>query len=145
MKINQLKSIHSWVRSSSTSEVLFVTALVLPIYLLLYNAMINQISQDWKNWGLGLAVLLYFVGLFWMKLRQSKEEKNFTDLLIIKNHILDKGYRFMSFERIAEIDQRLDEKRVKQLVFAFPNELRFAKLKENKRGIKVLNLEVEQD
>lgn len=143
MKINQLKSIHSWIRSSNTSEILFVTALILPLYLLLYNTMIIQINKEWQTWTLIVAILLYVGGVLWMKNSQSKEEKNLKDLQVIKNNILDKGYKFMSFEKILEIDKHFTADKVKELMFIFPNELRLAKLKGNKNGIKVLNFEME--
>ena len=97
MKINEFKSIHNWIRATAVSEIVFVTALILPLYLLLYNTMIKQINPDWKIWGLISAILLYVIGLTWMKISQSKDEKNFRDLMIIKNYILDKDFRFMSF------------------------------------------------
>lgn len=145
MKIKQLKSIHNWVRSSETSEIVFVNALILPLYLLFYNTAINQINEEWKNWVILFALVLYIVGLIWMKSSQSKEEKNLKDLLVIKNYMIDKEYRFISFERIEkEIDKRLNEERIKELLFIFPNEFRFAKLKDNKKGIKILDINIEE-
>ena len=145
MKINQLKSIHHWIRSTETSEIVFVTALILPLYLLLYNTMLNQINPDWKIPGLSIAISLYVIGIIWMKNSQSNEEKKSRDLLIIKNYIIDKGFLFMSFERIQEIDKNLNETRVKELLFSYPSEIRLAKLKGDKKGIKILNIESEDD
>ncbi len=143
MKINQLKSIHSWIRETNTSEIVFVSSLILPIYLLLYNYAINQINEDWKTYGIIFGLILYLIGILWMKKSQSKNEKNQNDLAILKNYILDKNFMFMSFEKIMEIDKRFTENRIKALIFLFPNDIRLAKLKDNKKGIKILNIEEE--
>ena len=143
MRLNQLKNIHSWVRGTSVSEILFVSALILPAYLLMYNYAIEQINEEWKTFVLLIALLIYVAGIVWMKLSQSSNEKDAKDLLVIKNYILDKGFSFMSFEKLAEIDKSFTAERVKELIFVFPNEIRLAKLKDNKKGIKVLNVEDE--
>jgi len=143
MRLNQLKNIHSWVRGTSVSEILFVSALILPAYLLMYNYAIEQINEEWKTFVLLIALLIYVAGIAWMKLSQSSNEKDAKDLLVIKNYILDKGFSFMSFEKLAEIDKSFTAERVKELIFVFPNEIRLAKLKDNKKGIKVLNVEDE--
>ena len=145
MKINQMKSVHHWIRNSNPSEILFVTALFLPLYLLLYNTVIEKIYDSLMHFGLIIALLLYVVGIIWMKRSQTAEESKFRDLLIIKNYMLDKEFSFMSFDRIKGIDNRLNESRVKELLFAFPSEIRLAKLKENKRGIKILNIEDDEE
>ncbi len=49
----------------------------------------------------------------------------------------------MSFEKILEIDNKFPEDRIRELIFLYPNELRLAKLKDNKMGIKILNIEEE--
>ena len=51
--------------------------------------------------------------------------------------------KVLSYEKLLEIDEKLTQERIKKLIFSFPNEIRLAKLKENKKGIKVLNLEDE--
>lgn len=107
--------------------------------------MIDQINPTWKVWVLAFALLIYVIGILWMKSVQSSEEKNSKDLQIIKNYILDKGFRFMSFEKIEEIDNRFDEKRIRELLFEFPSEMRLARLKGNKKGVKILNIEVEEE
>lgn len=145
MRLIQLKNIHAWVRSTSISEVLFVSTLILPIYLLLYDYMLQEINASWKNIGIPLALLLYIIGIVWMKKSQSSDEKNMRDLLIIRNYILDKGFSFMSFEKLLELDKDFHQDRIKELIFAFPNELRLAKLKDKKTGIKLLNIEIEAD
>jgi hypothetical protein len=144
MKIDQLKSVHAWVRSADTSEILFVSALIMPFYVLLYDTAFTRMEAEWKNIGTALAVVFYVAGVIWMKVSQSANERNAKDLTTIRNHVVDKGYEFMSFERIQnDVDQKYTEERVRDLVFAFPNEIRMAKLKEGKRGIKVLNVESE--
>ncbi len=143
MKLNQLKTIHAWIRTTQTSEILFVSSLILPFYLLLYNYAIIQINNNWRDGGLILAFLLYVVGIVWMKRSQSQDEKKQKDLLVLKNYILDKGFKFMSFEKILEIDNKFTDDRIRELIFLYPNELRLAKLKDNKRGIKILNIEEE--
>ena len=143
MKINQLKSIHAWVRESTLSEIVFVSALLLPVYLLIYNYAILQINEEWKTWALLIGAGLYLAGIVWMKLSQSKQERNYHDLLVIKNNIIDKGFTFMSFEKLLELDKRYTESRVRELILLFPDEIRLAKLKGNNRGVKVLNIEEE--
>lgn len=143
MKINQLRTIHAWIRGTNTSEILFVSALILPVYLLLYDYAINQINMEWKTWGMIIAIVLYVGGIIWMKNSQSRNEKNYKDLLVIKNYILDKGFRFMSFGKLLELDKKFTEKRIKDLIYLYPDELRLAKLKDNKMGIKILNFEEE--
>jgi len=143
MKLNQLKTIHAWIRTTQTSEILFVSSLILPFYLLLYNYAIIQINNNWRDGGLILAFLLYVVGIVWMKRSQSQDEKKQKDLLVLKNYILDKGFKFMSFEKILEIDNKFTEDKIRELIFLYPYELRLAKLKDNKRGIKILNIEEE--
>ena len=49
----------------------------------------------------------------------------------------------MSYEKLQEIDKSFTQNRIKELIFAFPNDVRLAKLKDNKKGIKVLSIEVE--
>lgn len=143
MKIKELKNIHNWIRQTEVSEILFVTALIMPLYLMLYNFAIEQIKPEWKEWILGVSILIYIVGIIWMKNSQSQEEQNKKDLLVIKNYILDKGFQFMSFQKINEIDTKFTENKVKELMMNYPNELRLAKLKENKIGIKILNIDEE--
>ena len=143
MKINELRNIHSWVRNTGISEILFVSSLILPAYLLLYNYALTVINESWRNAGLVIAVIIYAAGIFWMKNSQSVSERNHKDLLIIKNFILDKGYKYMTFERLLEIDKKYNEDKVKSLMFHYPNEIRLAKLKDNKRGIKILTIEEE--
>ena len=143
MELNQLVNIHTWIRNSQVSEILFISALVLPGYLLMYNYAIIKINESWKGWGLAFAVIIFIAGIIWMKNSQSIVEKNIQDISVIKNYILDKDYRYMSFERLEEMDDRFTEKRVKELLFIFPNEIRLAKLKNNKKGIKVINIEDE--
>ena len=143
MKINELRNIHSWVRNTGISEILFVSSLILPVYLLLYNYALTVINEAWRDAGLVIAVIIYVAGIFWMKNSQSVSERNHRDLLIIKNFILDKGYRYMTFERLLEIDKKFNEDKVKSLMLHYPNEIRLAKLKGNKRGIKILNIEEE--
>lgn len=143
MKINQLRNIHIWIRNTENSEILFISALIMPIYLMLYNYAINQINTDWKEWVLIIAIVMYVVGVIWMKNSQSREEQNRNMLLVQKNHLLDKGFSFLSFEKILEIDEKFTEEKIKELIFLYPNELRLAKLKGNKKGIKVLNIEEE--
>jgi len=143
MRLNQLKNIHSWIRGTNVSEVLFVSALILPAYLIMCNYTIEQINIEWKPFILPIAFLVYVAGIIWMKLSQSSSEKDARDLLVIKNYILDKGFSFMSFEKLLEIDKSFTVERIKELIFVFPNEIRLAKLKENKKGIKVLNVEDE--
>lgn len=110
---------------------------------MLYNFAIEQIKPEWKEWIIGVSILIYIVGLIWMKNSQSQEEQNKKDLLVIKNYILDKGFRYMSFQKINEIDKKFTENKVKELMMHYPNELRLAKLKENKIGIKILNIDEE--
>ncbi len=143
MRFNQLRNIHSWIRGTSVSEIVFVSALILPAYFLMYNYTIEQINEEWKPFVLPIALLIYIVGVARMKQSQSFDEKNAKDLLVIKNYILDIGFSFMSFEKLAEIDKSFTPERVKELIFVFPNEIRLAKLKGNKKGIKVLNVENE--
>jgi len=144
MRVNQLKSIHNWIRNTNTSEILFVSALIMPAYLSLYNYVINQIKPEWKESILGIAIIIYIIGVIWMKNSQSREEQNKKDLLVIKNNILDKGFQFMSFEKIKEIDKKYTEDKIRELIFIYPNELRLAKLKKDKKGIKILNIEEEE-
>jgi len=143
MEINQLKSIHSWIRETNTSEIVFVSSLILPIYLLLYNYAITQINENWNIYGVIFGLILYVIGIFWMKMSQSKNEKNQIDLAVLKNHILDKNFEFMSYEKLLDIDDRFTENRIKELIFIFPNDIRLAKLKNNVKGIKLLNIEEE--
>lgn len=143
MKLNQLKGIHAWIRNTNTSEIVFVSALVLPLYLLLYNYAIELINNDLKNIAMIIGFSLFVIGIFWMKLSQSNNEKNQNDLIVLKNYIIDKGFKFMSFDKLVEIDKRFTESTVKELIFLFPNDIRLAKLKGNKKGIKILNIEEE--
>jgi hypothetical protein len=76
-----------------------------------------------------------------MKLSQSSDEKDIRDISIIKNHIIDKGFEFMSFTKLKEIDKSFTQERIKELLFVFPNDIRLAKLEGDKKGIKVLNIE----
>lgn len=145
MKINQLKSIHSWIRETNTSEIVFVSSLILPIYLQLYNYAITQINKDWNTYGIIFGLILYIIGIFWMKKSQSKNEKNQIDLAVLKNYILDKNFKFMSYAKLLEIDKRFTENRIKELIFIFPNDIRLAKLKNNVKGIKLLNIEEEKE
>jgi hypothetical protein len=141
MRINQLQTIHTWVRNARLSEILFVSALVLPIYMLLYNYALQEIQESWRVPGLAVALFLYIPGIAWMKWSQSKDEINKRDFTIIRNHILDQGFTFMSYEGLEKIPGDYDEARVRELVFAFPEELRFAMLKDKKPGIRVLNVD----
>jgi hypothetical protein len=141
VKINQLRNIHSWIRSTEISEILFVSALVFPAYILLYNFAVNEINPSWKLCTLIIATLAYISGIIWMKVSQSSDEKDIRDISIIKNYIIDKGFEFMSFEKLKEIDKSFTQERIKELLFVFPNDIRLAKLKGDKKGIKVLNIE----
>ena len=143
MKINQLKTIHTWIRNTEISEILFVSALIMPIYLMLYNYAINEINSEWKECVLIIAIVIYIIGVIWMKNSQSREEKNRKLLLVLKNNIIDKGFKFMSFQKIKEIDESFTEDKVKELILLYPNDLRLAKLKENNKGIKILNIDEE--
>ena len=143
MKLNQLKSIHIWIRNTNTSEIIFVSALILPTYLLMYNYSIELINEEWKNWVMIVGFSLFIIGIFWMKVSQSNNEKNENDLIVIKNYIIDKGFKFMSFERLNELDDKFTESRIRELMFIFPNDIRLAKLKGNKKGVKILNIEEE--
>lgn len=78
-----------------------------------------------------------------MKFSQSKVERDLNDLALIRNYIIDKEFKFMSFEKISEIDKKFTEDKVRNLIVKFPNDIRLAKLKDKKRGIKVLNFEEE--
>lgn len=140
MKINDLKSLHHWVRSASISEVVFVSALVLPLYLSFYSYTLENIYPQWKLAGTLVGLALYLIGLIWMKFAQTREETNLHDLTRISRYITDKNFQFMSFEKIAEIDPKFDEDRVRELIAHFPEHIRLAKLKDNKKGIKVLNV-----
>ena len=144
MQLNQLKNIHNWIRTSENSEILFVSALIMPLYLLSYNYVLEQIGVGkYQMIILAIALVLYVVGIVWMKNSQSKLESAVNDLLSIKNHLLDKGYQYMSFQRLEEISERFTEDRVRELVVLFPDELRLAKLKKGRTGIKILNIENE--
>lgn len=146
MKISQLKSIHHWVRSTNTSEIVFVSALILPFYLLMWNSTLNQfdnIDTAARSIFTIVALAMYAGGIIWMKVSQSKDERSLRDLMIIKNYLLDKQYDFISFERITKLNSNLTEDRARALLLAFPDEFRFAKLKGDKQGIKLLKLDVE--
>ncbi|RME08040.1 MAG: hypothetical protein D6816_05975 [Bacteroidetes bacterium] len=113
--------------------------------MLLYNYAVEQIKEEWKIPVLAFALLAYVAGIIWMKLSQTSDEKDARDLLVIKNYILDKGFSFMSFGKLLEIDGSFTENRIKELIFAFPNDIRLAKLKGNKKGIKILTIEDEKN
>lgn len=144
MKINDLKSLHQWIRSASISEVVFVSALILPLYLSLYSYALENIYPQWKLAGVLFGLTLYLVGLVWMKSVQTQEEDDVHDLTRISRYITDKNFQFMSFEKIAEIDSAFTEDRVRELIAHFPEHIRLAKLKDNKKGIKVLNVASEK-
>ena len=143
MKINELRNIHTWVRNTEVSEIVFVSALILPVYLILYGLAFERIGLQSTSVGMTVALLIYAVGVVWMKTSQSRREKNQNDLTVITNHIVDQGFRFMSFDQISKIKSEFTEKRVRDLVFEFPNHLRLGVLRGKKPGIKVLILEEE--
>ena len=143
MTLNQLKSIHTWIRNTNTSEIIFVSALILPNYLLMYNYAIVSIKQELKDWVMIVGFSLFVIGVLWMKVSQSNNEKNEKDLIVIKNYIIDKGFKFISFEKLKELDDKFTESRIRELMFIFPNDIRLAKLKGNKKGVKILNIEEE--
>ena len=143
MKLSELKNIHSWVRHTAVSEIVFVSALILPLYLMMYDFAAERISPGLKSWALGFALVIYVVGVVWMKMSQSRDERDQKDLALIINHIIDQNFTFMGFEQIKEIDKKYTEERVRELMFNFPNHIRLGKLSGGKRGIKILNVENE--
>ncbi len=139
MEIGQLKTVHAWVRKAAISEVLFVSALVMPGYLLLYDFAFKQLNQEWREAGLVIAFIVYVAGVVWMKASQSKDERNFRDLQIIRNRIEDLGLQYMAFDTLQDLDKSYSENRIRELVMTFPNELRLGTLAGNRKGVKILN------
>ncbi len=44
MEVGELRNLHSWVRHTVLSEIVFVSAPILPIYLLIYDYSAERIS-----------------------------------------------------------------------------------------------------
>jgi len=147
MKYKQLKDLHTWVKIATPSEIVFISALILPLYILLYYSVFSQLQglnfSDPGTLGVGFGVALYLIGIIWMKNSQSEETKDRKNLSKVINYLRDKGYKHVSYERIKEHDQDLTKEVVTKLVHKYPNELRFANLHDKKanttrQGIKLL-------
>ena len=143
MQLDELKSIHAWIRQTAISEIVFVSSLILPLFVLMYDFAAERISPDHKPAFILVGVVFYIAGIVWMKLTQSRNEKNMRDLTLIINHIVDQDFTYMSFDQIQELDSAYTLDRVRELVFLFPNHIRFGTLSGGRKGIRVLNFDKE--
>ena len=144
MQITDLKNLHAWIRQTAVSEIVFVSALILPAYLLMYDFAAERILPGYEIWCVLGGLLIYIAGLIRMKLTQSSVEQDQKDLASITNFITDQDYTFMSFERLSELNERYTEERVRELIFAYPTYIRLGKLKGGKKGVRVLQIDQEE-
>lgn len=141
VEVGDLRNIRTCVCNNEISEIVFVTALIMPIYLMLYDFAFERMGVQATAIALVLALVLYTVGIVWTNVSASTREKNEKDLAINTNHILVQGYRFKFFEQISTIDPQYTESRVQELIFVYPNYARLGISDGGRRGNKALLLE----
>jgi hypothetical protein len=140
IKINQLKSIHHWVRESSSTEICFVALLVFPLLISVYAGAISIAGLDeFKYWVYSVITVFYVLAILVMKIKQSNNEKLQMDLVLIKSHSKAFNLDYISFDKLKEKDSRFNKHYIYKLISAFPEELIIAKFDNNKKeGVKIL-------
>jgi low affinity Fe/Cu permease len=139
-KLNELKSIHEWIRETSNAEISFVSLLVFPLFISFYSWAIKMTGlDDFKIWiFLGITVF-YILSILIMKNSQTNNEEMEIDLLIIKNHSKTFKIEHIGLDKLKEKDSKFNEIYLKKLIRKFPNELIIANFDDNKKvGIKIL-------
>ena len=90
-KLNELKSIHEWIRETSNAEIFFVSLLVFPLFISFYSWAIKMTGlDDFKIWiFLGITVF-YILSILIMKNSQTNNEEMEIDLLITQvSHLVN--------------------------------------------------------
>lgn len=139
-KLNELKSIHEWIRETSNAEIFFVSLLLFPLFISFYSWAIKMTGlDDFKIWIVIGITVSYILAILIMKNSQTNHEKMEIDLLIIKNHSKTFKKEHIGFDKLKEKDSKFNEKYLKKLIRKFPDELIIAKFDNNKKeGIKIL-------
>lgn len=140
IKINELKSIHLWIRESSNLEVFFVSLLIYPLIALVYGEAIKIIElTDYNVVIIICFTICYFLSILIMKIFQTKIEIYKHDLSVILSHSISFNLEYIRFSALENKDNRYSKDYIKKLTLMFPNELIMTKLNQGKDdGIKIL-------
>lgn len=139
-KLNELKSIHEWIRETSNAEIFFVSLLLFPFFISFYSWAIKMTGlDDFKIYFFIGITVLYILSIIIMKNSQTNNEEMEIDLLVIKNHSKTFKLEHIGFDKLKEKDSKFDERYLKKLIRKFPDELIIAMFDNNSKvGIKIL-------
>ena len=126
------------LKEVSIFDVFLVTFLLLPFIFEKWLAVLEKIgiTETQKFWSLVAILAFYVIGVITMLVGNSRSMKRAVAKNQIIAYLQSKQFTLVSFASIRErINQSYDDEFLESLTVAFPQELRRAKLKGDKRGL----------
>lgn len=136
------------LKQASLFDVFVISFLLLPFILQAWIEVLTKLAftDTGKHWSVGAVVTLYVLGIVAMIAANSSRKKREVAKDQVIAYLQSKQFTFVSFERIRErINPSYKDAFLESLTTAFPQELRRAKLKDNKRGLGRVEVETSDE
>lgn len=132
------KTILKTLKEASIFDLFLVSFLLLPFIFSAWLGVLNklQICLRAQYWWLVAVLVAYVVGIVAMLLGSTRARNREVARDQIIGYLKAKDFEMMSFERVREkISKAYSDEFLEGLVKDFPNELRKARLKDQRPGI----------
>ena len=126
------------LKQASLFDVFVASFLLLPFILQAWLEVLTKLAftDTGKYWSVGAIVILYAFGIIAMIVANSRSKKREVAKDQMIAYLQSKQFTFVSFDKTREcINSNYNDVFLESLTTAYPQELRRAKLKGNKRGL----------
>lgn len=132
------KTILKILKEASPFDIFFISFIALPFVFEAWLRILEKLDLGLtaKYWSLGIVLAAYIVGIVIMLMGSSREKRREIAKDQIVNYLTSNSYEMMKLETIREkINQGYTDEFLNSLPVHYPNEIRRARLKENKPGL----------
>jgi len=141
MKTDEARSLIAIMREASTSDLILVSVVILPILLGAWAVVLETIFPEYptvKSGGIIVAALVYLAGVIVMKLGEKHDDGLLKARGYLRSRLLQRKNRTASFESVVTNSHGLlTDELIERMIKEFPEVFVSCTVKPSRKGVKM--------